>query len=264
MNNKKLQNICIVGLGYVGLPLALEASKKFNVYAYDNNPKIINNLNKKKTFLVDLDLHTLKKNINKTFRPTKNIKSIGYCDYIIICLPTPLNKNKDPDLSYVTNFLNSSSKYFKKKQTIILESTTFPGTTDEILKPFFESKKPRIGKDIFLGYSPERIDPGRKIKINQINKICSGYSDNCKKVFNFYKNIFENVMLVSSNKVAEMSKLYENIFRNINIGLVNELKIICDRPDIDIREVIKAASTKQYGFMRFFAWTWNWWTLYTN
>ena len=252
MNNKKLQNICIVGLGYVGLPLALEASKKFNVYAYDNNPKIINNLNKKKTFLVDLDLHTLKKNINKTFRPTKNIKSIGYCDYIIICLPTPLNKNKDPDLSYVTNFLNSSSKYFKKKQTIILESTTFPGTTDEILKPFFESKKLRIGKDIFLGYSPERIDPGRKIKINQINKICSGYSDNCKKkVFNFYKNIFENVMLVSSNKVAEMSKLYENIFRNINIGLVNELKIICDRLDIDIREVIKAASTKQYGFMRF-------------
>ena len=152
----------------------------------------------------------------------------------------------------MTNFLNSASKYFKKGQTVILESTTYPGTTDEILKPFFENLNFKIGKEIFLGYSPERIDPGREINITDINKICSGYSKSCKKkVLGFYKKIFKNVILVSSNKVAEMAKLYENIFRNVNIGLVNELKIICDKLNINVREVIEAASTKQYGFMKF-------------
>jgi len=251
MNKKKI-NVCIVGLGYVGLPLALETSDKFNVFAYDNNKRIISNLKKIKSDLLKIDLDVLKKNISKTFFPTDDIKIIQKSDYIVICLPTPLSKNKDPDLSYVTNFLNSASKFFKKGQTVILESTTYPGTTDEILKPFFENLNYKIGEEIFLGYSPERIDPGREINITDINKICSGYSKSCKKkVLGFYNKIFKNVILVSSNKVAEMAKLYENIFRNVNIGLVNELKIICDKLNINVREVIEAASTKQYGFMKF-------------
>ena len=237
IKQKKIK-VLIVGCGYTGYPLAQAiSSTKINVVGYDINKKLVKLLNKKK---------------NKFLRFVDNLNSINNIDIILISLPTPLTKNFEPDLSYIKNFLNLSKKILRKNQLMILESTTYPGTTDEILQKFLERNKFKIGKNYFLGYSPERIDPGRKINFNQISKVCSGSTKKCKENVNeFYKLFISNVVNVENNKTAEFVKIFENIFRSVNISLVNEMKIISDKFNVNIRDVINAASTKPYGFMKF-------------
>ena len=231
-------NVFIAGCGYTGLPLARSiASKKIKTIGYDINLKLINKLKHK--------------NKNRYLLFTNSINYISKADIILIALPTPLTKNYDPDLGYIHSFLNDGKKYFKKNQLLILESTSYPGTTDEIIKPIIE-KKFKVGKNFYLGYSPERIDPGRNIQFNKITKIYSGCTKNCKVLINsFYKNFIDETFLVSKNETAEFVKIFENIFRAVNISLVNEMKIIADVFNINIREVINAAETKPYGFTRF-------------
>ncbi len=239
IKNKKI-NVLIAGCGYTGYPLAdLISKQKINVIGYDVNNVLVRNLN------------FLNKN-NKYLKFTSQIANIKNIDVILISLPTPLTKNFEPDLSYIKNFLKSAVKILKKNQLMILESTTYPGTTDQILKVFLEKQKFKIGKNYYLGYSPERIDPGRKIKLSEITKICSGSTVKCKnQIKQFYKLFIDKVELLENNKTAEFVKIFENIFRSINISLVNEMKMIADKFNVDIREVIRAAATKPYGFMKF-------------
>ena len=235
---KKNITVFVVGCGYTGLPLSKEISKNnIKTIAYDIDKKLILNLKKKI------------KNSNLLF--TDNTKFISKANIILVCLPTPLTKNNDPDLSYITHFLNHAKKFMTQNQLLILESTTYPGTTNEILKTIL-NKKFIIGKNFFLGYSPERIDPGRNIEFSKITKICSGTTQNCRKlVYHFYKAFINKVLQVKNNETAEFVKIFENIFRSVNISLVNEMKIIADSFGVDIREIINAAATKPYGFMKF-------------
>jgi len=241
IKNKKIK-VLIVGCGYTGYPLAkIISASKINVVGYDINKNLINSL-KKITY----------RNKNNFLKFTDNLKLVKNVDIILISLPTPLSKNFEPDLSYIKKFLKNSHGILKKNQLMILESTTYPGTTDEIVKKYLELQKFKIGSNYFLGYSPERIDPGRKINLNSVTKICSGSTHACKKLIQeFYKLFILNVVSVKNNKTAEFVKIFENIFRSVNISLVNEMKIIADKFDVDIREVIDAASTKPYGFMKF-------------
>ena len=169
---------------------------------------------------------------------------------ILLCLPTPLTLHKTPDLSFVSNAI-SKIKFFKKNQTIILESTTYPGTTEEYLIEELKNNF-KIGKDIFVGYSPERIDPGNKLDYKEVPKIVSGYTKNCLKVIDKFYSIFFKTVPVKNLKTAEITKLYENIYRSVNIGLVNEMKIITEKLNINIFDVIEAAKTKPYGFSAFY------------
>ncbi len=237
IKNKKI-TVLVVGCGYTGYPLAkLISNSSISVIGYDIDKNLIKRL---------------KKMQSKYLRFTDNLKSLKKIDIILISLPTPLTKNFEPDLSYIKSFLEKSKKLLNKNQIMILESTTYPGTTDEVLKSFLEKKNFKVGKNYFLGYSPERIDPGRNIKLNKITKICSGSTKKCNKlVTEFYKLFFNQVLNVSNNKTAEFVKIFENIFRSINISLVNEMKMISEKFNVDIREVIDAASTKPYGFMKF-------------
>ncbi len=237
IKQKKIK-VLVVGCGYTGYPLANLISKSnVKVIGYDINKILIRNLSKKK---------------NKNLSFTSNLNLIKNIDIILISLPTPLTKNFEPDLSYIKDFLLISKKILRKNQLMILESTTYPGTTDEILKKFLEKNKFKIGKNYFLGYSPERIDPGRKINLNTITKIYSGSSKKCKNlVYEFYNLFISKLFEVQDNKTAEFVKIFENIFRSVNISLVNEMKMISDKFNVDINEVINAASTKPYGFMKF-------------
>ena len=258
MNNiiKKISQkktiIGVIGLGYVGLPRCIQFLKsKFKVYGFDNNKKKLALLKQNKSYLSNLPSIILKK-YSKNFIPSDDFSLIHKVDIIIICLPTPLKKNSSPDLSFLKNSFNLIKKYLRKDQVISFESTTYPGTTEEIILPYLE-KKFEVGKDFYLVYSPERDDPGTKLNNKKIPKLVSGYTSNCLTVGErIYKSIVNKPIRVSSIKVAEMSKLYENIFRSINISLVNEIKIILKKLNIDISEVINAAKSKPFGFMPFF------------
>jgi UDP-N-acetyl-D-glucosamine dehydrogenase len=250
---KKDITIGIVGLGYVGLPLALRFSEVgFNVIGYDKDKQKTLKLKKNKSYIKSISDKELKK---KNFTPTSNLKKLSTSDAIIICLPTPLRKNsKVPDMTYIKNFASSIKTFLRENHIIILESTTYPGTTREFFLPVLENCGFRPGKDAFLIYSPEREDPGnKKYKIKNIPKIVSGYSDNCKKIGSLiYGKVAKKTVEVKSLEHAEMVKLYENIYRSINIGLANEMKIVCEKMSLNIFEVIKAASTKPFGFSPFY------------
>ena len=242
--------ICIIGLGYVGLPLLKKfTDENFKVIGFDSDKKKINLLKNKKTYIDYIQL--TKKNFGNLI-PTCNPSDIIKANIIIFCLPTPLNKNKEPDLTIIKNVFQQIKFFCKKGQLIILESTSYPGTTEEIFIEGLKNKF-KFGIDYFVGYSPEREDPGNKIfNISNITKVVSGYSSKCKSLTNdLYKHLTKTYS-VSSLKTAEMTKLFENIFRSVNIGLVNELKVLLEKMDIDIYEVIDAASTKPFGFMPFF------------
>ena len=250
--NKKKARIGIIGLGYVGLPLAIEfAKKKFNVTGFDIDVKKIESLKKNKSYINHISSVSIKqnqKNINFTF----NFKNIKKNNIIILCLPTPLTINLNPDLSYIKKTLENIKKYLSEGQLIILESSTYPGSTRNIILPYL--KKFKVGENFFLAYSPEREDPNnKKYKLKDIPKICSGYS---KKCFNLtkslYKQIIKKIVNVSSLETAEFVKLYENIYRSINIGLVNEMKMISYKLNLNIYEIINAAKTKPFGFQPFF------------
>ncbi len=253
--NLKKARVGIIGLGYVGLPLAIKFSQsKFEVTGFDIDKAKVKKLNSGKSYLCHFENDLIKSMKLNGFSATDNFSKIYNVDVIILCLPTPIDKMKQPDLSYLENTLKKINKYLRKGQAIIFESTSYPGTTEEIIYPYIREKNFKIGKEFFLIYSPEREDPGNtKFSIENIPKIVSGYSKNCLKVGSaLYKEIVDEVVPVSSLKTAELSKLLENIYRAVNIGLVNEMKIIADKMDINIIEVIKAAATKPFGFKAFY------------
>jgi len=250
-------SVAIIGLGYVGLPLSIACAKSnIKTYGYDNDKEKIETLSKKKSYINTIRNKLLKKYLNKSFFPSSNFKNITKQDIIIICVPTPLGKNNNPNLNYVKNVINDIKNYLRKGQTIILECTSYPGTTEEYFLPIFKKYKLTVGKDIFLGYSPEREDPGNKkfsVLKKNIPKVVSGYTENCLEIVkSFYKIITNKIYVVNSIKSAEFTKLLENIYRSVNIGLINELTEVCQTMNIDINESINAAKTKPFGFNAFY------------
>jgi UDP-N-acetyl-D-glucosamine dehydrogenase len=256
---KKLNNgnikIGVIGLGYVGLPLALEFSKKsFRVIGFDIDRNKIDLLNKGISYIKHISKKNVEKLIKGKFKATNNFSQLEKVDIIIICVPTPLGKHKEPNLNYVNNTAKEISKYLAKGQLVVLTSTTYPGTTEEVLLPILERSGLKAGKDFYLVFSPEREDPGNK-KFNAYNvpKIIGGYTPKCLDIAcKIFEKIGIKTVPVSSIKVAESAKLLENIYRAVNIALVNELKMIFERMDIDIFEVIEAAATKPFGFQPFY------------
>tara|TARA_A100001015_G_scaffold318323_1_gene437885 strand:+ start:3948 stop:5243 length:1296 start_codon:yes stop_codon:yes gene_type:complete len=247
----KKAKVLIIGLGYVGLPLAIRlVKKKFIVHGIDKNKDTVSKLRNgisKLHYVNKKDLKYFKQNPKRISAEHKHVEE---CDVIIICLPTPL-KGKNPDLSYLNNCYKSLSKLDLKNKLIILESTTYPETTKELFEKFFKNKF-SLGKEIFIGYSPEREDPGRKINSYNVPKLVSGMTKNCQELVKlFYNNLVKKVVFVSNIETAELTKIYENTYRAVNIGLVNEMKVICDKLGLNIYEVIKAASTKPFGFTAF-------------
>lgn len=242
---KRKIKIGVVGAGYVGLPLSQLISKKFNVTLYD--------LDKKKIFKINKNIREIFPNKNKKqVIVTNNITKLKKTHIIIVCLPTPLKGKREPDLSHINSFFKLKKEFLNKNQTLILESTSYPGTSEEIIKKYFFGRKYSFGNNIFFGYSPERVDPGRKINLNKIPKIVSGYTTNCKKIVKmFYSSIFDKTYETSNMSTAEITKLYENIYRSVNIALVNEMKMISHKLNLDIYEIINAAKTKPFGFSPF-------------
>jgi UDP-N-acetyl-D-glucosamine dehydrogenase len=248
--------IGIIGLGYVGLPLVIRfGEENFRVIGFDIDEEKIKKLKQGQSYIKHIPDARIKKLVaSRRFDPTSDYSRLKEADCVIICVPTPLTINKEPDLSYIQNTTDEIAKYMRKGQLISLESTTYPGTTREILLPKFEKNHLRAGKDYFLVFSPEREDPGNpKFNTKNIPKIVGGITPACAEVGKaLYSQIISEVIAVSSPEVAEFTKILENVFRSVNIALVNELKILADRMNVDIWEVIKAASTKPFGFMSFY------------
>lgn len=258
---EKLKNrtavVGVVGLGYVGLPLAVEKAKAgYKVIGFDVQQKRVDMVNEGHNYIgdvVDQDL----KNLTSSGKlvATTDYSKISEVDAVAIAVPTPLDKYKQPDVSYVVNSATSISEYLHKGMLIVLESTTYPGTTEEIVKPILEKKGLKCGEDFYLAFSPERVDPGNKqFKTKNTPKVVGGVTKDCTEVAaTMYRNVLEGeIYEVSSPAVAEMEKILENTFRNINVALANEMAILCERMGIDVWEVIDAAKTKPYGFMPFY------------
>lgn len=253
----KTAKLGVVGLGYVGLPLAVEKAKVgYEVIGFDVQDKKVQMVNEGRNYIgdiVDSDLDELVKKGN--LRATTDFSFVSEVDTVCIAVPTPLDLYKQPDLSYVVNSTKSVAKYLHKGMLVVLESTTYPGTTEEVIKPLLEETGLKCGEDFFLAFSPERVDPGNK-KFNTKNtpKVVGGCTEACTEIAaELYRNVLEgDIMEVSSPAVAEMEKILENTFRNINIALANEMAILCKRMGIDVWEVIEAAKTKPYGFMPFY------------
>jgi UDP-N-acetyl-D-glucosamine dehydrogenase len=247
----KSATIGIIGLGYVGLPLLLRCCNVgFNVIGFDLNQEKIDTLSKGRSYIEHIPDDLIQHNFKK-FEPTCDFSRAAETDVLILCVPTPLNKYREPDLSFILNTINSILPYLRAGQLICLESTTYPGTTEEELAPRIASRNLTIGEDIFLVFSPEREDPGnRNFSTQTIPKVCGGYSADCLEVgVKFYSHVVDQVVPVSSTRVAEFTKILENIHRAVNIGLVNEMKIVADKMGINIHEVIQAAATKPFGFV---------------
>jgi len=247
--------IAIVGLGYVGIPLALiYVEAGFKVVGIDIDKEKVNSLNNGLSYIEHIKSNRIKSAISSGFKATSDFAVIKNVDAVIICVPTPLNTYREPDLSFVLNTTRALVPFLKNDTIISLESTTYPGTTEEELKPIIEEAGFIVGENIYLTFSPEREDPGNEIyNTKTIPKICGGVTKNCLEVgVKLYSKVLDSVVPVSSTRVAEMTKLLENIHRAVNIGLVNEMKIIADKMDIDIHEVIRAAATKPFGFVPYF------------
>ncbi len=247
----------VIGLGYVGLPLAVELAKSgFRVIGIERNPARVKAVNRGESYVPDvlnLDLEGAVGSGN--LKATQSFETVQEADVIVICVPTPLDKNKQPDTRYIEYVVEQSLPYLRPGQLMILESTTYPGTTEEVIKPRLESKGFTLGRDYFLAFSPERIDPGnRAFHVKNTPKVVGGVTPTCTKVATaFYTSFLAGgVFPVSSPRVAEMTKLLENVFRIVNISLVNELALLCEKMGIDIWEVIEAAKTKPFGFMAFY------------
>lgn len=245
--------IGIIGLGYVGLPLAIIFAKNFQTVGYDVDRETIEILNKGNSHVKDISNSTLNKYLNKTFFPTNNWDEMANCDFFIVCVPTPLDREKEPDLSYVKTASKAISIILKRGQFVILESTTYPGTTEKIVKPILEKSGLKAGQDFGLCFSPERIDPGSSYELEKIPKIVGGINSRCTEIVaKLYESEFNEVVKVKDSRTAEAVKIFENIFRNVNIALVNEFALICEKMDINVWDVIDAAATKPFGFMRFY------------
>lgn len=248
--------IGIIGLGYVGLPLAVEFAKEgFAVTGIDLDRKRVDGVNKCTSYIIDVPSSDLKK-VGKAGKLTATMEFsvLKKQDAVIICVPTPLRKTREPDMSYIVAATKEISKHIRCGQLFVLESTTYPGTTDELILPALEESGFKAGKDFALAFSPERIDPGNAVYTTRtIPKVIGGTTQQCTKIATeLYGAIIKETVPVSSTRTAEMVKLLENTFRAVNIGLVNELAIICDRLNINVWEVIEAANTKPFGFMAFY------------
>jgi UDP-N-acetyl-D-glucosamine dehydrogenase len=249
-------NVGIVGLGYVGLPLAVEfAHAGYHVTGIDVQPSKTDSINRGDSYIQDIPSEVLKPLVEDgRITATTDFSVVRDLDTVNICVPTPLRKTKDPDMSFIVSACEEIAKYFTPGKLVILESTTYPGTTDELVLPMLAKHGLEIGKDFFLCFSPERVDPGNpRFQTRNIPKVVGGVTPACSELGKlFYSQALETVIAVSSTRSAEMAKLLENTFRMINIGLVNELAVMCDRMGIDVWEVIDAAATKPFGFMPFY------------
>ena len=246
----------VVGLGYVGLPLAVEfAHAGFEVVGFDVQQNKVDQINAARSYIKDVKDSTFKPLVESgRLTATTDFSQILNLDTVDICVPTPLRKTKDPDMSYVVAATDAIAQYIHPGLLVMLESTTYPGTTDELLLPKLEASGLKVGQDFFLCFSPERVDPGNsKFQTSNIPKVVGGITPLCTEMGAlFYRQALETVVPVSSTRVAELVKLLENTFRMINIGLVNELALMCDRMQINVWEVIDAAATKPFGFMPFY------------
>ncbi|MEK6559782.1 MAG: nucleotide sugar dehydrogenase, partial [Planctomycetota bacterium] len=252
----KKAKIGVVGLGYVGLPLALEFVRSgYCVTGIDKSKERVESLKKGKSYVIDVGDEEIALSVKKgLFRVTDDASALSNLDAVSICVPTPLTKTKDPDVSYIISVGQEIKNYMHKGQLFILESTTYPGTTEELVQPMLEEGGLKAGKDFYLAFSPERIDPGNKhYSVKNIPKVVGGVTRQCTELAHcLYSQIIETIVPVSSPKVAETVKLLENTFRNVNIALVNEIAIMAQRLGIDVWEVIDAAKTKPFGFMPFY------------
>lgn len=251
---KKQALVGIIGLGYVGLPLVIEFCKAgFLVTGFDIDNKKVELLKQGKSYIKHIGSSHITTHLSQ-FTPTTDFSRLSAMDCIIICVPTPLNKNREPDMAYVFDTTKTIARYIKKGQLVVLESTTYPGTTDEDMRAILEETGLKAGKDFHLAFSPEREDPNRKdFSTSTIPKIVSGYTVECLAVTKLlYDSVVVRTVPVSSIKIAEATKLLENIYRSVNIAMVNELKMLFDRMGIDVWEVIEAAKTKPFGFQAFY------------
>lgn len=250
----KTAKIGVIGLGYVGLPLVIEFSKaNFYVIGFDVDQSKVELLLEGKSYIKHIDPDRIKA-IRPYFTPTSDFSRLKEVDCIIVCVPTPLNKNREPDMRFVFGTAELISKYLQKGQLVVLESTTYPGTTDEDMRTILEKSGLKAGQDFYLAFSPEREDPGnQEFGTSKIPKVVGGYTPKCLEVAKaLYDQIVVKTVPVSSTKVAEAVKLLENIYRAVNIALVNELKMLFDKMGIDVWEVIEAAKTKPFGFQAFY------------
>ena len=248
--------IGVIGLGYVGLPLAVEFAKKgFDVTGFDVDASKIDEINAGGSYILDVKSEEVKTCVDAgRLRATTNMSHLKEMDAIDICVPTPLRKTRDPDLSYVIQAVDSVKAHLRRGQLVILESTTYPGTTDEVVQPALEENGLKAGADFYMAFSPERVDPGNlTFGTRTIPKVVGGFDQQSTELASdLYGSIIDTVVPVSSTQVAEMVKLLENTFRAVNIGLVNEIALMAHRMNIDVWEVIDAASTKPFGFMPFY------------
>lgn len=246
----------VIGLGYVGLPLAVEIAKSgFKTVGFDVSEEKVAQISAGRSYIQDIPENLLAPHVRSgKLTATSNFSLLATCDFISICVPTPLGKGKNPDMSYIISAITEVKKYLRRGHTIILESTTYPGTTEEVVLPLLEESGLKVGEDFHLAFSPERIDPGNK-KFNLCNtpKVIGGVTRNCTEIAQiFYQSFIEQVIPMSSPKAAEMVKILENTFRAINIGLANEVAIMCNHLGIDVWEVMDAAASKPFGFMPFY------------
>jgi UDP-N-acetyl-D-glucosamine dehydrogenase len=248
--------LAVVGQGYVGLPLAVEFARAgFVVTGLDADVDRVSALSLGRSPTPDVEDGTLAGLLREgRYAATTDVGVLTRSDAIVICVPTPLGKSKDPDVSYVTAAAQQVAARFRPDQLVVLESTTYPGTTEELLLPMLESRGAKVGQNCFLAFSPERIDPGnRRFPLREIPKVVGGVTASCTRLAALlYRQIIERVIEVSSPKAAELTKLYENVFRSVNIALANELALMCRHLGVDTREVIEAAATKPFGFLAFY------------
>jgi UDP-N-acetyl-D-glucosamine dehydrogenase len=246
----------IVGLGYVGLPLAVEFAKAgFEVMGIDVQGSKVDSVNRGESYIQDIPTSVLKPLVEAgKISATTDFAAVRSLDTVHICVPTPLRKTKDPDMSYIVSACEEIAKHLHPGVLVVLESTTYPGTTDELVVPMLSTEHLRVGEELFVCFSPERVDPGNpKFQTYNTPKVIGGMTEACTRIgAQLYGQALETVVPVSSTRVAEMVKLLENTFRMINIGLVNEMALMCDRMGINVWEIIEAAATKPFGFMPFF------------
>ena len=252
----KKAHVVIIGQGYVGLPLAYElASSGLKVTGFEIQKDLVKKLNSGKSHIPDISSRDLTAMVKSgRYRATADPKIMAHADCVCICVPTPLSKTKDPDVSYILSAVHIVAKHLHPQMLIVLESTTYPGTTEELVRPSLEEGGLKAGKDFYLAYSPERVDPGNPVYgTRNTPRIVGGTTRACSEVARaFYEQFIDEVVVVTSTQAAEMVKLLENTFRSVNIGLVNEVALMCDRLKIDVWEIIDAAATKPFGFMRFY------------
>jgi UDP-N-acetyl-D-glucosamine dehydrogenase len=257
--NEKIQrkdvHVVVIGIGYVGLPLVVEFAKAgFRVTGFDLDGRKVEKLGKGESYIEDIPSDSLRPHVAEgRLKATTDSSVLATADAIIVCVPTPLNKTKEPDVSYIVSATENIAKHFKPGQCVVLESTTYPGTTRELVAPMLEKAGAKIGETLFLAFSPERVDPANKTYgTRNTPKVLGGATDKCLEVsVALYSKIIDKVVPVSSTDAAEMVKLLENTFRAVNIGLVNEVAIMCHKLGLDVWEIIDAAATKPFGFMKF-------------